>query len=82
MRIFNADGSEEPMCGNGIRCAAKYAVEKGFVSRDINPIRIESQSGIKSVELYKNNNGDVESVRVDMGTPQILSLDMKVEDGK
>ncbi len=42
MRILNADGSEEPMCGNGIRCAAKYAIDKGLVSRDINPIRVES----------------------------------------
>lgn len=49
MRISNADGSEEPMCGNGIRCAVKYVIDLGIVARDINPVRVETQSGIKTV---------------------------------
>jgi diaminopimelate epimerase len=42
MLISNADGSEEPMCGNGIRCLVKYVVDKGIVSRDINPVRVDT----------------------------------------
>ena len=49
MLISNADGSEEPMCGNGIRCLVKYVIDKGIVSRDINPVRVETQSGVKAV---------------------------------
>jgi diaminopimelate epimerase len=42
MRISNADGSEEPMCGNGIRCLVKYVIDNGIVSSDINPVRVET----------------------------------------
>ena len=42
MRISNADGSEEPMCGNGIRCLVKYVIDNGIVSQDINPVRVET----------------------------------------
>jgi diaminopimelate epimerase len=42
MRISNADGSEEPMCGNGIRCLVKYVIDNGIVSNDINPVRVET----------------------------------------
>ena len=48
MRMFNADGSEGRMCGNGIRCLAKYAYDSGL-SR-ANPMRVETLAGIKTVE--------------------------------
>ncbi len=69
MRIFNADGSEAQMCGNGIRCVAKYSYEYGLKKSD--EISIETLSGIKTAELIISNN-KVSQVRVDMGTPKLL----------
>jgi len=66
MRIFNADGSEAEMCGNGIRCFAKYCYENGVVEKT--ELRIETLAGIKEVWL-KVEDGKVLSVTVDMGKP-------------
>ncbi len=66
MRIFNSDGSEAEMCGNGIRCFSKYCYENVVVKKTAFPV--ETLAGIKHVEL--NLNGDeVVSVKVDMGAP-------------
>ena len=73
MRIFNADGSEAKMCGNGIRCVGKYVYEKGFT--DKKELKIETLSGIKTLYLQVENEstaasqstkGIVTSVTVDM----------------
>jgi len=72
MRIFNADGSEAEMCGNGIRCFAKYCYENGIV--DKTDLRIETLAGIKKTWL-KIMDGKVEVVTVDMGKP-ILEREM------
>ena len=64
MRIFNADGSEAKMCGNGIRCVGKYIYDKGFSKKST--LKIETMSGIKTLEL-KVVDGSVEEVKVDMG---------------
>lgn len=64
MRIFNADGSEAKMCGNGIRCVGKYVYDKGYT--DKKRLKIETQSGIRTLELQVSN-GKVKSVTVDMG---------------
>jgi len=66
MRIFNADGSEAEMCGNGIRCFAKYCYEKG-ITRKVD-FSVETLAGTKRVWLTAEN-GQVQSVRADMGTP-------------
>jgi len=66
MRIFNADGSEAEMCGNGIRCLAKYCFENDIVRRA--EMKIETLAGVKKVWL-KFKHGLVESVTVDMGAP-------------
>jgi len=66
MRILNPDGSEAEMCGNGIRCLAKYCYENGIVKR--NHIRIETLAGVKDVWL-RIEDGEIVSVRVDMGKP-------------
>ena len=67
MRIFNNDGSEAMMCGNGTRCVAKFLHDKGLT--DKNPIRLETLSGIKVLNLHLDADGKVETVTVDMGEP-------------
>ena len=66
MRVFNADGSEAEMCGNGIRCVAKYAYEHGL--SDKNPMRIETGNGTLTIDLTVENN-KVAAARVNMGQP-------------
>jgi diaminopimelate epimerase len=66
MRIFNSDGSEAEMCGNGIRCFAKYCYENGIVSKS--EFSVETLSGVKQVWLTMKGK-EVCSVRVDMGAP-------------
>ncbi|MBP3379313.1 MAG: diaminopimelate epimerase [Ruminococcus sp.] len=65
MRIFNADGSEAMMCGNATRCIGKYVYEKGLT--DKTDVTLETNSGIKYLRLFPNENNLVELVRVDMG---------------
>ena len=67
MRIFNNDGSEAMMCGNGTRCVAKFLHDKGLT--DKNPIRLQTLSGIKVLNLHLNADNKVETVTVDMGEP-------------
>jgi diaminopimelate epimerase len=66
MRIFNADGSEAEMCGNGIRCFAKYCYENDITKK--NEISIETLAGTKKVWL-NIVDANVQNVRVDMGPP-------------
>ena len=65
MRIFNADGSEAKMCGNGIRCVGKYVYDKGYT--DKTRLTVETLSGVRALELSVSG-GKVRSVSVDMGT--------------
>lgn len=65
MRMFNADGSEGKMCGNGIRCVGKLAHDLGYVSGHI--CRVETLSGIKTLEFKCDKNDKVASAKVDMG---------------
>src|SRR5205085_2640348 len=67
MRIFNADGSEGEMCGNGIRCVAKYTYDHGLAKA--NPMRIETGRGVLTLDLKTNGDGKVKLVTVDMGEP-------------
>ncbi len=64
MRIFNADGSEAKMCGNGIRCVGKYVYDKGYT--DKTTLTVETLSGIKTLTLSQYY-GEVKTVSVDMG---------------
>ncbi len=66
MQMFNADGSEAEMCGNGIRCLGKYVYEQGISTR--NPLAVETGSGILSLQL-ELEAGRVSRVCVDMGEP-------------
>jgi diaminopimelate epimerase len=80
MRIFNADGSEAEMCGNGIRCLARYAVEEGMVPADTERVSIETLAGVLTLDLFREN-GTVTAARVDMGRPSFdpASLPANVE---
>ena len=69
MRMFNADGSEAEMCGNGIRCVAKYAYDHGLVTNK--EIRVETGAGVKPLQLFTNAADKVERVRVNMGQPML-----------
>ncbi|TAL57594.1 MAG: diaminopimelate epimerase [Nanoarchaeota archaeon] len=68
MLMFNADGSEGEMCGNGIRCVGKYAYEHGIAKKE--KMTVETTSGVKSLELFVKN-GKVDSVTVDMGEAKV-----------
>ncbi len=69
MRMFNADGSEGRMCGNGIRCVGKLARDLGYVKGDT--CRIETLSGIKTLEFAFAEDGTVASAKVDMGAAEL-----------
>jgi diaminopimelate epimerase len=69
MRMFNADGSEAEMCGNGIRCVAKYAFDHGLVDR--REINVETGAGIHTLQLFPGADGKIARVRVNMGIPTL-----------
>lgn len=71
MKMFNADGSESEMCGNGIRCVAKYTYDKG-ISKN-NPLKIETLRGILEAKLFIKD-GEVESVEINMDSPILEGL--------
>ncbi len=68
MIMFNADGSEGSMCGNGVRCVAKFLFDRGRIPRTAT---IETKSGIVSVEMVEVVGGRAEQVRVNMGPPRL-----------
>jgi diaminopimelate epimerase len=69
MRMFNADGSPAEMCGNGIRCVAKYVFDHGIRRSDT--LKIETAGRVLSLDL-QHSNGKVHQVRVDMGEPILI----------
>ena len=91
MRMFNADGSEAEMCGNGIRCVGKFVYDKGLTNKT--QVTIETLAGIKILQLNVEN-GKVKTVKVDMGEPilepkkipviseekPVRNLELKAED--
>lgn len=75
MDMYNADGSRGKMCGNGIRCVAKYVYDYGLT--DKTQIRVATGSGLKELELTVEN-GKVSLVRVDMGAPILVPKQIPV----
>ena len=69
MRIFNADGSEAQMCGNGIRCVAKYVYDHKITQK--NPLTVETLAGIKTIQLF-TEDGKASNARVNMGKPKLM----------
>src|SRR5712692_8095023 len=68
MEMYNADGSAGEMCGNGIRCLAKLAYERGVARRD--PLRVETDCGIKNIKLHFEGEIPI-GATVDMGAPSL-----------
>lgn len=76
MQMFNADGSESEMCGNGIRCVAKYMYDHGICRKK--RLNIETGAGILALELSEEN-GKVHEVRVDMGEPVLSASEIPTD---
>jgi len=76
MLVFNSDGTEAQMCGNGIRCFSRFVYEEGLIPYD--GFTVETLSGIKRPQLLLMDN-EVKSVRVDMGVPSFLAGDIPMD---
>lgn len=79
MRMFNSDGSEAEMCGNGVRCVGKYVYDYGLT--DKKTVKIETLAGIKVLELTVAD-GKVKFVKVDMGEPILKPAEIPVKSSK
>ena len=79
MRMFNFDGSEAEMCGNGIRCVGKFVYDKGLTNKKI--VEIETLAGVKILNLNVKNE-KVETVKVDMGEPILAPKEIPVDFDK
>ena len=75
MEMYNADGSRSEMCGNGIRCVAKFVYDLGLTNK--NPVRIESGGKVKTLYLHLKD-GKVDTVTVNMGEPVLTPAEVPV----
>ena len=78
MSMYNSDGSEAEMCGNGIRCFVKYAVDRGIVSDSSVSVSVETLAGIRQVAPI-SEDGRVVAARVSMGNPILAPADVPVK---
>lgn len=76
MRMFNADGTESQMCGNGARCVAKYAVDSGMSTS--HPLKLQTDAGVLSVQYETDQHGRVRSATIDMGRPVLDAASIPV----
>jgi diaminopimelate epimerase len=77
MRMFNSDGSESEMCGNGVRCVAKYAYDHGLVSKK--EITAETGAGFLTLQLFTDSGNLVDKVRVNMGVPRLTRAEIPMQ---
>jgi diaminopimelate epimerase len=78
MRMFDIDGSEAETCGNGIRCLARYIMEKGLVSPDIESMTIETIAAINKISIERKG-GEVIKFYVNMGKPRLAAAEIPVD---
>ena len=76
MRMFNSDGSESEMCGNGVRCVAKFAADRGLAKGEV--IRVETLSGIREIQLQRDARGRIVRGSVLMGRPRLAPDEIPV----
>jgi len=76
MRMFNLDGSEAEMCGNGLRCFAKYLFDKKLTEKT--EFSVETAAGVLPVKLFINESTDVESIQIKMGKPNFCNTQIPV----
>ncbi len=76
MDMYNSDGTQAEMCGNATRCVGKYVHDRGLT--DKTQITLETLAGIKILDLNLNDNGEVETVRVNMGEPILVPKDIPI----
>lgn len=79
MRMFNADGTEAEMCGNGVRCVAKFAADHRLVPPESSEVRVETLAGIKVIGLIRDSSGQIWGARVDMGPPRLHRGEVPME---
>ena len=83
MRMFNADGSEAEMCGNGIRCVCKLVHDHRLGPQPTaRPMRVQTGAGVLSLDYSLDDHGRVASVAVDMGRPDIEPAEVPVDEAK
>ena len=82
MRMWNADGSESEMCGNGIRCFAKFVLERGAAPSASGALRVETGAGVLTVEPSWDDRGRVVYAKVDMGEPTLRAADVPADSAR
>ncbi len=73
MRMYNPDGTPD-VCGNGLRCLARFAVEQGIVAADT--LKVQTLAGVRSAQILRDSTGGIEAVKVDMGEPRFRPEDI------
>lgn len=76
MLYFNSDGSLAEMCGNGVRCFAKYVVDHGLVEADCDSLRVETLGGVKPISVERDDAGLMALATVDMGEPVLSAAEI------
>lgn len=77
MDMYNSDGTQAEMCGNATRCVGKYVHDKGLT--DKTEITLETLAGIKILKLNLNDKGEVETVEVNMGSPELIPKNIPID---
>lgn len=77
MDMYNSDGTQAEMCGNATRCVGKYVHDKGLTDKTV--ITLETLAGIKTLKLNLNSAGEVETVEVNMGSPELVPENIPIK---
>ena len=79
MDMYNSDGTQAEMCGNATRCVGKYVHDRGLT--DKTEITLETLAGIKILKFNLNDKGEVETVQVNMGEPELVPKNIPIDSG-